>query len=384
LEGVASRGKRFLYMEDVFYSYPKSGSPAVRGATVECSLCSRVAIVGPNGAGKSTLAAMLVGELAPDLGTIWRHQNLRIALVAQHTFHHLEQHTDLTATEYILWRFEGNEDREALEFMAEEAATGETRTYQLRDGKLVSCLADDENVADPDTVLDRRQRGRFGYEYEVRWFDARKTTTWVPRWQLTAMGFVGMVKREDTRQAALQSLIGRPLTTPAVEAHLAGFGLDAEEASHRRLGALSNGQRARAVLGAATWLAPHLLVLDEPSNYLDQPALAALASGLHNFGGGVVVISHNSALLEDVCTTRWAMDSGRLRCHGSTNEHDDEIVEVSANYTKCLAAATAAKEAREKKKLKRMKEIRRKKGEEVSSDDDWYEDLLKKTNSKGK
>jgi len=101
--------------------------------------------------------------------------------------------------------------------MAEEAATGETRTYQLRDGKLVSCLEDDENVADPDTVLDRRQRGRFGYEYEVRWFDARKTTTWVPRWQLTAMGFVGMVKREDTRQAALQSLIGRPLTTPAVE-----------------------------------------------------------------------------------------------------------------------------------------------------------------------
>merc|ERR1719218_437960 len=114
-----------------------------------------------------------------------------------------------------------------------------------------------------------------------------------------------MIKREDTRQAAVHALTGRPLTTPAVEEHLAGFGMDSEEASHRRLGALSNGQRARVVLAAATWLAPHLLVLDEPSNYLDRPALAALAAGLRSFPGGVVVISHNAALLAEVCTERW-------------------------------------------------------------------------------
>lgn len=79
---------------------------------------------------------------------------------------------------------------------------------------------------------------------------------------MALMGCLGMAKREDERQAAARSLSGRPLTTPAVEAHLAGFGLSREEACHRRLGALSSGQRARAVLGASTWLAPHLLVLD--------------------------------------------------------------------------------------------------------------------------
>jgi len=398
LEDVKSRGKRFLYLDDVSYSYPDVRKPAVGRATVECSLGSRVAIVGPNGAGKSTLAALVVGELAPDSGVAWRHPNLRMALVAQHTFHHLQQHTDLTATQYILWRFEGNQDREALDFMADEAERGETRTYELLDGKIVPCYemeavldgkivpCYDGDVVEPEAVLDRRQRGRFGYEYEVRWLGTRsntKTTTWMPRWQLANMGHIGMAKREDFRQAALHALIDRPLTTPAVEAHLAGFGLDAEEASHRRLGALSNGQRARAVLGAATWLAPHLLVLDEPSNYLDQPALAAMAAGLQNFGGGVVVISHNEALLGEVCTAKWIMESGELRIDGASPVDDtaDASAGAKSNWREENRAATAAaREAREKKKQKRLKDIRRKKGEVVSEDEGWWEDLLKKTN----
>merc|ERR1719433_2508166 len=114
-----------------------------------------------------------------------------------------------------------------------------------------------------------------------------------------------MAKREDERQAVQRALIERPLTTPDVEEHLAGFGLGKEDASHRRLGALSHGQRARVVLAAATWLAPHLLVLDEPTNYLDREALAALAAGLQIFGGGVLPVSHTVAFLEEVCMERW-------------------------------------------------------------------------------
>jgi len=278
-----------------------------------------------------------------------------------------------------LWRFEANQDREALDFMADEADGGEVQPYQLVDGKLVMCNQD-EDVVEPQAVLDRRQRGRFGYEYEVRWqstLSSVSATTWVPRWQLAKMGHLSMTKREDTRQAAQHALVGRPLTTPAVEAHLAGFGLNAEEASHRRLGALSNGQRARAVLGAATWLAPHLLVLDEPSNYLDQPALAAMAAGLLNFGGGVIIISHNNALVEEVCSTKWTMDASQLRCD-TAKTHADDTADSLAD-AKAAAAASASREAREKKKHKRLKELRRKNGEVVSEDEGWWEDLLKKT-----
>ena len=62
---------------------------------------------------------MLNGELKPTAGTIVKHPNLRLAYVAQHAFHHLEKHIKKTPTEYILWRFAGNEDKENIEFKAD-------------------------------------------------------------------------------------------------------------------------------------------------------------------------------------------------------------------------------------------------------------------------
>ena len=56
-----------------------------------CTLNSRVAVLGPNGAGKSTMIKVLTGELEPSYGTVWRHPNMRVAYVAQHAFHHIEQ-----------------------------------------------------------------------------------------------------------------------------------------------------------------------------------------------------------------------------------------------------------------------------------------------------
>jgi len=399
LENVKSRGQRLVSLQGVSFGYPGSTAQlAVSSATVECSLQSRVAIVGPNGAGKSTLAALLVGELAPNSGVAWRHPSLRVAFVAQHTFHHLEQHEDLTATQYILWRFQGNEDREALELRADEQECGEAKWYVLNEDAtaLMHCLKDDPKAVLPDVIIDRRQRGRLGYEYEVRWrfrsvgLVPGGVTTWVPLDQLAAMGCTGMVRREDERQAAQRALAGRPLTTPGVEAHLAGFGLDAEEASHRRLPALSNGQRARVILAAATWLAPHLLVLDEPSNYLDRPALAALSAGLQGFGGGVVVISHNAALLAEVCTERWEVKQGNVCREGAPadavadGERPSDAGAADVGGVSRAAAVMAAREAKAKQKAKRFKELRRKKGEQVSDSDEeaWYEDLLKKTSAK--
>jgi hypothetical protein len=66
----------------------------------------------------------------------------------------------------------------------------------------------------------------------------------------------------------------------------------ARKLSHKRLSA--GGQKVKVVLAAATWMNPHMLVLDEPSNYLDRESLGALAEAIKEFGGGVVMISHNS------------------------------------------------------------------------------------------
>jgi elongation factor 3 len=56
---------------------------------------------------------------------------------------------------------------------------------------------------------------------------------------------------------------------------------------------LSGGQKVKVVLGAATWRRPHIICLDEPTNYLDRESLAALISALKEFDGGVLIITHN-------------------------------------------------------------------------------------------
>ena len=66
------------------------------------------------------------------------------------------------------------------------------------------------------------------------------------------------------------------------------------------------------VLAAALWGAPHVILLDEPTNFLDRDALAALVAAIDRFRGGVVLVSHNRRFVERVCTTTWAMAGGRI------------------------------------------------------------------------
>merc|ERR1712178_475744 len=120
LDGVKSRGRTILKMNDVTFKYPSHEKNTVEHVSLTVCMASRVAVVGANGAGKSTAIKLLIGELKPESGSIWRHQNMRLAYVAQHAFHHLEKHLDKTAVEYILWRFAGADDRESLENMSKE------------------------------------------------------------------------------------------------------------------------------------------------------------------------------------------------------------------------------------------------------------------------
>ncbi len=68
---------------------------------MQCSLGSRIAVLGVNGAGKSTLIKILCSEIRPQKGIVYKHPNLRLAYVAQHAFHHLEEHLDTTPLKYL-------------------------------------------------------------------------------------------------------------------------------------------------------------------------------------------------------------------------------------------------------------------------------------------
>lgn len=83
-------------MRDVVFQYPNTPAPQLRGVSMQLSLSSRVAVLGPNGSGKSTLVKLVVGDTEPNEGELWKHPNLVIGYVAQHAFHHIDQHLDKT------------------------------------------------------------------------------------------------------------------------------------------------------------------------------------------------------------------------------------------------------------------------------------------------
>merc|ERR1711937_841593 len=334
LEGVKSRGRALLKMNDVHFQYPGTPKPQLYGVGVQVSMLSRVAIVGPNGAGKSTMIKCLLGECKPTSGLINKISGSRVAYMSQHAFHHIESHLDISATAYIMQRFAGGEDNESLENLANLGATKANENQKVKkciykDGNLVECESfyNDKgeqeyqkkslaNAVKLEAIANRR-KGKKENEYECKWEGySIDFLTWVSRTPLLEMGFKTMVQREDEKQAAMAGLQNKTLTTPSIEKHLADFGVEAEFATHNPLKALSAGQKVKIVLGAAMWQNPHILVIDEPTNYLDRDALGALTEAIEQWKGGVVVISHNLASCEKVATEKWIMDAGHLTTEG--------------------------------------------------------------------
>jgi elongation factor 3 len=113
----------------------------------------------------------------------------------------------------------------------------------------------------------------------------------------------------DSREAQKAGLL-RPLVRKEIESHFTDFGLEPEFTTHNTMRGLSGGQKVKVVLAAATWRRPHVVILDEPTNYLDRESLAALISALKTFEGGVLVITHNREFSESICTEVWAMREG--------------------------------------------------------------------------
>ncbi len=76
---------------------------------------------------------------------------------------------------------------------------------------------------------------------------------------------------------------------------------------------LSGGEKARLLLGVASFNAPHLLILDEPTNHLDIDSRAALIEAINDYEGAVVLVSHDRYLLEACADRLWLVDDGTVR-----------------------------------------------------------------------
>ena len=96
---------------------------------------------------------------------------------------------------------------------------------------------------------------------------------------------------------------------------------------------LSGGQKARVVFVSIALSQPHILLLDEPAYHLDMQSIDALCDAVTSFGGGVVVISHDSTLLDALCEDEersevWIVEDGEVKKWGGDFEdYKDSLIQ---------------------------------------------------------
>jgi elongation factor 3 len=376
LEGVKNKSKAILKMYNCTFQYPGTPKPQVNNASLFVSLSSRVSCVGPNGAGKSTMIKILTGELLPDTGKVERHAAMRIAYVAQHAFHHLDRHSTKSPNEYLQWRFALGEDREGMDRASRQATPEE-------EAKMKAKYLHDGEKKVVERIHGRRNAKR-GFEYEVSWVGkSMDDNSYIDSDTLCMWGFEKELMRIDERVAAQQSMHSKPLTRESIAKHLADIGLEEEFSVHSRIKGLSGGQKVKVVLGGAMWQNPHVVVMDEPTNYLDRDSLGALACAIREFGGGVVLISHNAQFTDALAQEKWSVENGELTITGQPSMFGGEKLEWKPEEDTVDAAGNTVKAKKQKKttltrKEKMAKEKRRKArvaaGEEdYDSDDSDYQ-----------
>ncbi|MCO4099285.1 MAG: ABC-F family ATP-binding cassette domain-containing protein [Gemmatimonas sp.] len=198
----------------------------------------RWGVIGRNGAGKSSIFSVITGDRQPNVGAVARKPGMRHALLDQHRA--FEGATTVWQAGAAAWR-----EVIALEqSIADQAMKLGELGDKVTDEMLEKFGHDQERFADMG-----------GYEYHAR-----------------------------------------------VDAVLQGLGFDAEESKTRLVSTLSGGERGRVGLAAQLIAPADLLMLDEPTNHLDLDTISWLQEWLKDAGETVLVVSHDRAFLDAICT----------------------------------------------------------------------------------
>ncbi|MCE9661598.1 MAG: ATP-binding cassette domain-containing protein [Burkholderiales bacterium] len=119
------------------------------------------------------------------------------------------------------------------------------------------------------------------------------------------------------------------------------------------VGTLSGGEKARLVLAMLVWQRPNLLLLDEPTNHLDLTTREALSVALNEFEGTVMLVSHDRALLREVCDEFWLVTKGAIEpFDGDLDDYQRWLLDQSKAAAKAARQEAAAPRAAAQEKRK--------------------------------
>ena len=107
------------------------------------------------------------------------------------------------------------------------------------------------------------------------------------------------------------------------------------------VGSLSGGEKARLVLAMLVWQRPNLLLLDEPTNHLDLSTREALSIALNEYEGTVMLVSHDRALLREVCDEFWLVADGAVEpFDGDLDDYQRWLLDRSREAARAAKASS--------------------------------------------
>ena len=243
-----------LNLTDISYTY--FTHPILSGLNWEIQAGQKIGLIGANGGGKSTLLKIILGQLAPEMGSIYRLKDLTIGYLPQ------DARTDT---------YDAGPACTVLEL----ALSGSPEIARLR-----AALAEAEaQMGDPviygaparlGRVMD--EHARLLHEYEV----------------------AGGLTYENRVRSTLRDL---------------GLG---DETFDRTLDTLSGGQAKLVGLARLLVWQPDLLLLDEPDNHLDVAGKEAVERLVRGYEGAVVIVSHDRYLLDQVVDRIAELERGQI------------------------------------------------------------------------
>ena len=121
---------------------------------------------------------------------------------------------------------------------------------------------------------------------------------------------------------------------------------------------LSGGQKARVVFATLAVSAPHIMVLDEPTNNLDIESIDALGEAISAYEGGVVLVSHDARLIRSCGCTLWVCDKQSVSPFaGDIDDYRESLIkDIHAESDKLMVELERMAAEAEAKRMEEMRE----------------------------
>ena len=229
-------------------SFGFNGGSLLEKVTFALNEGERVGLIGGNGEGKTTLIRLMLGELEPESGVLFRKNGIRIGYLAQNGGY------DSTNTVFQEMREIFREDIRAIDALRDlESQISAVDEYSEQYRVLAAKYE----------TLNKKIAARDSYNFEVR-----------IRTVLNGMGF--------------ESVYEQPIHT------------------------MSGGEKTRLKLCRLLLESPELLILDEPTNHLDMKTLFWLEDYLSSFKGAILTVSHDRYFLDKLVSIIYELENKRL------------------------------------------------------------------------